>query len=135
MNDKERDLLDDFTNKLVKELPSEQPSSALLNNVMNAVNNIKVKENEVWKPLISTKGWFLIIVSIISSMFMLLKTEPIKSPEFVSKIDASKLSNLFSFDYSLNFTTSNTVIYGFLFFAIMMTIQIVYLKNYHNKQF
>jgi len=135
MNDKGRDLLDDFTKKLVKELPSEQPSSAFLNNVMNAVNAIEVKESKVCKPLISMKVWFLIVVSIVVSMFLLLKTEPIKRPEFLPEVDTSKLFSIFSTDYSLTFTTSNTVIYGFLFFAIMMTIQIVYLKNHHNKQF
>ncbi len=135
MNDKLGNELDDFTKKLVKELPSEQPSSVFLNNVMNAVNDIEVKESKVWKPLISVKVWFLIVVLIIGSMLLLLKTEPIKRPEFLSKIDVSKLFSVFSTDYSFTFITSNTVIYGFLFFAIMMAIQIVYLKNYHNKQF
>lgn len=135
MNDKEKKILDSFTKKLVKEQPIERPSSAFLNNVMNAINAIETKESKVWKPLISTKTWLLIVASIIGSMFLLLKTTPIETPKFLSKIDTSKLISTFSIDYSLSFTTSNTVIYGVLFFAIMMTIQIVYLKNYHNKRF
>jgi hypothetical protein len=134
MSDKERDLLDSFTKKMVKDLPTEKPSNSFSKNVMNVINNLEVeKSTNVYEPLISKRTWFLIISSLIVSMILLLKTTPIKTPNFISKIDTSGISNPFSFDVSMSFTASNVTLYGFLFLAIMAVIQFGYIRNYYNN--
>lgn len=134
MNDKERDLLDNFTKKMVKDLPIEKPSNSFSKNVMNVINNLEaVKSTNVYEPLISKRTWFLIISSLIVSMVLLLKTTPIKMPNFISKIDTSGISSPFSFDMSMSFTASNVTLYGFLFLAIMAVIQFGYIKNYYSN--
>jgi hypothetical protein len=134
MNDKERDLLDSFTKKMVKDLPIEKPSNSFSKNVMNVINNLEaVKSTNVYEPLISKRTWFLIISSLIVSMVLLLKTTPIKMPNFISKIDTSGISSRFSFDISMSFTTSNVTLYGFFFLAIMAVIQFGYIKNYYSN--
>ena len=134
MSNKERDLLDSFTKKMVKDLPIEKPSNSFSKNVMNVISNLEaVKSTYVYEPLISMRTWFLIISSLIVSMVLLLKTKPIKMPNFISEIDTSGISSLFSFDVSLSFTASNITLYGFLFLAIMAFIQFNYIRNYYNN--
>tara|TARA_B100000795_G_C22714410_1_gene404900 strand:+ start:335 stop:745 length:411 start_codon:yes stop_codon:yes gene_type:complete len=134
MSNKERDLLDSFTKKMVKDLPIEKPSNSFSKNVMNVISNLEaVKSTYVYEPLISMRTWFLIISSLIVSMVLLLKTKPIKMPNFISEIDTSGISSLFSFDVSLSFTASNITLYGFFFLAIMAFIQFNYIRNYYNN--
>lgn len=134
MNNKEKELLDNFTKKMVKNSPIEKPSKSFSKNVMNVINNLEaVKSTNVYEPLISKRTWFLIISSLIVSMVLLLKTTPIKMPNFISKIDTSGISSQFSFDMSMSFTASNVTLYGFLFLAIMAVIQFGYIKNYYSN--
>lgn len=135
MNDKEKELLDDFTKKMVKDLPIEKPSKNFSSNVMDAINNLEVETiKSSYEPLISKRAWFIIIASLIASMILLLKTTPIKTPEFMSKIDLSGIiSNPLSFDMSISFSASNVTIYGFVFLAIMAVIQFGFIKNYYNN--
>jgi len=134
MKNKEKDLLDSFTKKMVKDLPIEKPSNIFSKKVMNVISNLEtVKSTFVYEPLISKRTWFLIISSLIVSMVLLLKTKPIKMPNFISKIDTSGISIPFSFDVSLSFTASNITLYGFLFLAIMAFIQFNYIRNYNNN--
>jgi hypothetical protein len=134
MSNKERDLLGDFAKKMVKELPVEKPSISFSNNVMNAINNLEIqKSTNVYEPLISKRTWLLIVASLVASMFLLLKTTPIKTPNFLSKINTIGISNPFSFDVSMSFTASNITIYAFVFLAIMAVIQFGYIRNYYSN--
>ncbi len=134
MNNKEKELLENFTKKLVKETSLEKPSMSFSKNVMNAINKLETeKEISVYQPLISKKVWLIIIGSLLGSMILLLKTAPIKMPTFLSKIDTSGISNPISFDMSLNFTASNVTVYGFVFLAIMAIVQFGYIRNYYNN--
>ena len=134
MNNKEKELLDNFAKKMMQNSPIEKPSKSFSSNVMNAINALEVeKKSSVYQPLISKRVWFLIVGSLISSMVLLLKTKPIEMPNFLSKIDISGISNPFYFDYSLNFSVSNVTLYCFLFLAIMAVIQFNYIRNYYNN--
>ena len=64
-----------------------------------------------------------------------LKTGVNMNEGYLSKIDLSRLTSAISLESSYNFTISNTALYGFIFLAIMIPIQIGYLKNYHNRKF
>ena len=136
MNDKEKNLLNDFTRKMVKETPIEKPSIDFSRNVMNAINILEVKKaKRVFEPLISKKVWLLISVGIIALAVFILKTGVNMNEGYLSKIDLSGFTNAISFETSYNFNISSTALYGFIFLAIMIPIQIGYLKNYHDKKF
>lgn len=134
MDNKEKELLENFTKKMVKETSLEKPSKSFSKNIMDVIVELQPqKEISAYQPLISKKGWFLIISSLAASIILLLKTTPIEKPEFLSKIDTSAISNALSFDMSLSFTASNVTVYGFVFLAIMASIQFGYIKNYYNN--
>lgn len=135
MNDKDNHLLDSFTKKMVKETPIEKPSVDFSSNVMDAINALEVKKaTSKFEPLISKKVWLLISASIIASTVFLFKSGVHLNEGYLSKIDLSRLTNALSFETSYNLNVSNTALYGFIFLAIMIPIQIGYLKNYHSKK-
>lgn len=136
MNDKEKDLLDDFINKMVKETPVEKPSVNFSANVMGAINALEAKKvTTTFEPLISKKIWLLISAGIIASTVFLFNSGVNLNESYLSRIDLSKLTNAISFETSYNFNVSNTALYGFVFLAIMIPIQIGYLKKLHDRKF
>jgi hypothetical protein len=136
MNDKEKDLLDNFTKRMVKETPVEKPSIDFSRNVMDTINALEVeKKKRVFEPLISNKVWLLISVGIIALTVFILKTGVNMNEGYLSQIDFSGFTNAISFETSYNLNISNTALYGFIFLAIMIPIQIGYLKSYHDKKF
>jgi hypothetical protein len=136
MNDKEKDLLDNFTKRMVKETPVEKPSIDFSRNVMDTINALEVeKKKRVFEPLISNKVWLLISVGIIALTVFILKTGVNMNEGYLSQIDFSGFTNAISFETSYNLNISNTALYGFIFLAIMIPIQIGYLKSYYDKKF
>ena len=136
MNDKEKKSLGIFIKKMVKEAPVEKPSLDFSANVMDAINALEAKKTrQVYEPLISKKIWFLIVAGIIALTVYLFKTGVHLNEGYLSKVDLSKITNAISFDSSYSFNISNTALYGFIFLAIMIPIQIAYLKRYHDKKF
>ncbi len=136
MSDKQTDRLDALTSKMVKETPQEKPSINFSKNVMDAIYTLEA-ESELKKnqPLISKKGWALFIGILVAATFYLLKSTELSNSGVLSKINLSRFTNTFSVDMNLGFTVSNITVYGFIFLAIMVSIQIGYIKNYYNRQY
>lgn len=136
MSDKQMDRLDALTSKMVKETPQETPSINFSKNVMDAIYAIETaKELKKSQPLISKKVWLLFVGLIVAATMYLIRNTTFTENSLLSKIDLSKYTNALSFDMSLGFSVSNVTIYGFVFLAIMVTIQIGYIKNYFNSRF
>ena len=136
MSDKQTDRLDALTSKMVKETSQETPSINFSKNVMDAIYAIETeKELKKNQPLISKKVWALCIGILVAATFYLLKNTEFSNNGVLSKIDLSRFTNTFSIDMNLGFTVSNVTIYGFIFLAIMVSIQIGYIKNYYNSRY
>lgn len=136
MSDKQADRLDALTSKMVKETPQETPSINFSKNVMDAIYAVEtereLKKNE---PLISKKVWVLFVSVLVAATLFLIKSTPLASNNYLSNIDLSKYTNSLSLDMNLGFTVSNITVYGFIFLAIMVSIQIGYIKNYYDRQY
>lgn len=125
--------LDSFTKKYVKEIEQEQPSLNFTENLMQKIA-LETKSSVIKsKSLISKKGWFGIVVLLVSSLVIAFY----QSGE--SRLDTLNIN--FSFLDKLQFTNlfevvtiSNTTLYAFLFFGLMIAFQITYLKNYFDKR-
>ena len=135
MNKEPKDNLDLFTKKMVKELPEEKPSLDFSKNVMDAIYAVEqAKELKRSQPLISKRTWLLFVGVIIAATVYLLKNTTFAENSLLSRIDFGTYTNGLSFDYSLGFTTSNVTIYAFVFLAIMISVQIGYIKNYYARK-
>ena len=136
MSDKQTDRLDALTSKMVKDTPQETPSINFSKNVMDAIYAIETgKELKKSQPLISKNVWALCIGILVAATFYLLKNTELSDNGLLSKIDLSRFSEAVSIDMNLGFTVSNITIYGFIFLAIMVSIQIGYIKNYYNSRY
>jgi hypothetical protein len=101
---------------------------------MDVISNLELaKSTVIYKPLISKKGWFLLATSIVAVLFVSVKgveskwlTFPELNFSFLEKISVPSL-----FD---GFSVSNTVLYTACLFAVLISIQLFYLKGYFEKQ-
>jgi len=133
MEENKNTQLDAFLKKQLQELPLESPSKDFTSNIMDVL----VEENNVatiqYKPLISKKIWFAVAAAVIAILFI-----PLQKRE-------GGLLEKFSLDFSfldkVNFSglldgvsVSSTAFYGLLFFAMMIVVQITYLKGYVNRK-
>jgi len=133
MSDKQMDRLDVLTKKMVKEIPQEKPSINFSKNVMDTVFAIELaKELKKSKPLIAKKTWFLLGMIIVAATIFLYMNAT-SNTSLLATIDISTYTNAIYFDMPMGFSVSNATIYGFVFFALMIGIQIKYIKNYHSR--
>ncbi|MDG2193942.1 MAG: hypothetical protein P8K77_03625 [Polaribacter sp.] len=131
---KENQKLNTFAKKYLKEIELESPSVDFTSKIMGVISDLEITKSTVaYKPLISKKGWFLLATSIIAILLVSVKgveskwlTFPELNFSFLEKINISGL-----FD---GFSVSNTVLYTACLFAVLIAIQLVYLKGYFEKQ-
>lgn len=132
-NHKNQEQLDAFTRKIIKEIPLEGPSKDFTKNIMSAVAK-KQSIHTKFVPLISWKTWGIAAVFILGLFFL-----PSQKSEdsMLDKIPFEfSFSDLFDKIPSIEGVTfSNLTVYAFLLFAIMMSIQIFYLKGFFEKRF
>ncbi|WP_299157210.1 hypothetical protein [uncultured Tenacibaculum sp.] len=127
------EVLDAFAKKYIKEISEETPSVDFTANLMDVL--LKEEKSEIYKatPLISKKGWFILIGILVTSILYVSRGTSltwVKMPKlnldgYFSKI---QISNLFD-----GITVSNTMLYASFFFTIMIFVQIHYLKNHFTK--
>lgn len=123
-----------FVKKYVNEIKLESPSADFTSHIMDAISDIDlVKRTVVYKPLISKKGW-LLVVSILAAVLIVpfrgIESKWITFPElnfsFLEKINFTGLLD--------GFDISNTVLYTACLFAVLLSVQIFYLKGHFEKQ-
>lgn len=128
-----QEQLEAFVKKYVKEIPLEEPSDDFTNQVMS---KIEAQQSSLTKyvPLIGWKIWSLVVL-VLSALFFIpfQKSEnPIFDKVTLDIWIKSVRDQLPNFS---GLSVSDTTSYAFLFFAIMMVIQIYYLKNYFSKRY
>jgi len=125
--------LDAFAKKYVKEIPTESPSADFTANLMHSITQLEIEKPIVYKPLISKKGWFLVIAAVISVVLI-----PFKSTEDgLFTLPEMSFSFLEKFSFSgviESVQVSNTTLYLVILFSVLVFIQIFYLKGYFEKR-
>ena len=129
----ENKKLDAFLKKQIQEMPLESPSKNFTSNIMDILNDEQVSVKIQYKPLISKKIWLAVAAVIVAVMFIPFQKQEGGLLEKVT-IDFSFLEKV-SFSGLLDgVNVSTTAFYGLLFFAVMILIQITYLKQYVNRK-
>ena len=122
-------FIEEFTQKHLKVLELEEPSVDFTENIMEA---ILVKENSdvyQYKPLISKKVWAFVLTLITGLIFAVYKssveTSLYEKYSWLKQYSFSSIIELPSF--------SLITVYACVIFSILMSIQILYLKNTLNN--
>lgn len=125
--------IDAFAKKYIKEIPAESPSKHFTANLMQTISQLEMVKPLTYKPLISKKGWFLVIAAVIAVVLI-----PFKSTE-EGLFSLPEMN--FSFFEKLNFSgvlesvqVSNTTLYVAILFSVLVFIQIFYLKGYFERR-
>lgn len=123
-----------FTKKYVKEIPTETPSLDFTSNLMGKINQLQeAKSTIVYKPLISKKGWLVVLAAIVAVIFIPFQSKEeglFTMPEFnLSFLDKLSFSGLFD-----GIQVSNSLLYLAITFSVLIGIQILYLKGHFEKQ-
>lgn len=123
-----------FAIKYVKEIPKETPSADFTASLMHKIAQVQpIKSTLMYQPLITKKGWFLIIAVLVALVFIPFGT----SSEVVYKlpqIDFSFLTKIKSFDLFEMRSISNTTFVITIIFGLFMAIQLLYLKGYFERK-
>lgn len=126
--------LDDLSRTVIKNTEINKPSLDFTNAVMGQISELK-STSIAYKPLISKKGWMLLVLFIIA--IIVLSTILGSSSEgagLMKNFDLSGQTNNLLNSIS-NIQISKTLVYAVIFFGLMLTIQVTVLKNHFNKQF
>lgn len=126
--------LDAFAKKYVKEIQQEKPSLDFTASLMDKIVEVKMAIPFKASPLISKKVWFAIVAIVIAVLGISYQSTGDKVA-VLSKLDFSFIDNVQITTILDGVSISNTVLYAFLFFGLMIVVQFVYLKNHFNKRF
>ena len=133
MEENKNKQLDAFLKKQIQELPLETPSKSFTANIMSALQTESAFSHIQYKPLISKKIWLAVAAVIVAVLLIPFQKQEGGLLEKVS-IDFSFLDKI-SFSGLLDgLTVSTTAFYGLLFFAIMIFVQVVYLRGYVDRK-
>ncbi|HEU5053099.1 MAG TPA: hypothetical protein VFT78_08295 [Hanamia sp.] len=113
--------------------PIERPSVDFTGAVMSAVLAPKAKSSLEYKPLISKRGWFIILAGFIAlSVFLILNTEVIPLNKYfnLSTVHFDQFLKPFS-GLNISPLTANVLIAS----SVMLLLQLFLLKRHIDKLF
>ena len=111
----------------------ERPSVNFTSGVMSAVLSQKAKSSLVYKPLISKRGWFVILLGFMAlSVFLLLNHQviPLNKFFYLSAVHLDQFLNPLS-GLNISPLTANVLIAS----SVMLLLQLFLLKRHIDKLF
>lgn len=133
MEENKKHEIDAFLRKQLQEISLESPSKKFTSNIMDVIEKEEVSVITKYKPLISKKVWFAAAAVIVAILFIPFKKQEGGMLENIS-IDFSFLEKISISGLLDGFDTSHAAIYGAILFAVMISIQVVYLKGYFSRR-
>ena len=124
--------LDDLTRKVVGRSTVEKPSLDFTTNVMDQIKTIANAAKINYRPLISKPIWFLIGLLSVASIGYIVFGPKSKS-EWIPELNLEKYFSVPSFIPEFNI--SQTTFYVVILFAVMLSIQMFYLKRQLHKPY
>lgn len=125
--------LEKFTDKLMKETSLDSPSPDFTSMLMAQVKATEIERATVYKPLISKRTWFIILGAIIALAGYFIFNPGTQAAGWSPNLDLSSvnedLKNLSAFKFS------TITMYSVLLLAVLLVVQITFLKNHFNKRF
>lgn len=133
MGDNTDKKLDSFAKRHIQEIRLESPSKGFTGSVMNAITAAETG-SVTYKPLISKKTWLFVAAGIAAIFFI-----PFQKPENGGLLEKTGMDFSFFEKLSLSgvfdgVSLPSVTFYAFLLFAIMIFIQVFYIKGYFGKK-
>ncbi|WP_348823947.1 hypothetical protein [Flavobacterium aestuarii] len=122
--------MEDFIEKMMGNDALQSPSIDFTAKIMSQIQVAEERKNKIYTPLISSRVWFCIILSlIIIGVYASLYSGTESSLE----IENDYSERILAF-YS-GFHLSKNVLYAVLIVPVMILVQVGLLKNYFDKRY
>lgn len=123
--------LDAFAKKYIQDIEVETPSIDFTNAIMQNILKTENKALYKAKPLITKKGWFVVLGTLLALLFFPFKSSE-RTESVLDKVGYSYVPNIEmpSFFADVSLSVSTTTIYSFVFLAILILVQVHFLKNH-----
>ena len=129
-NDKD---IEKFVDRLMKDTSLESPSPEFTANLMTKVLATEMDKALVYKPLISKRGWYIIIGSVIVLVGYLIFNTSITDAGWFESLGLGSVNDDFLKSLpSIKF--SEVTVYSVVLLAILLLVQITFLKKYFNRR-
>jgi len=133
MKNKIDENIEKLVDKMMAEGPIESPSIDFTASVMSTIAAAATSKSPVYKPVISKRGWFIILGAIGALfVFLILNSQTTAVPNYFNypAIDFDKFLKPFT-DLQISPLTATVLLAA----TVMLLIQIFFLKNILNKRF
>lgn len=135
MKDQADKHLDNLTKRVFKDSALESPSINFMDNVMAQVNELAKNRVTVYKPLISNKTWIVIAGILFAIILWVIFNGNHQEFELFSKLNLHGFAIGSRANAFFDFKLSDTFMYAIIFFGIMLSLQMSFLKRYYDQQF
>lgn len=126
--------LDDFTSKIIKKTPLDNPSGNFTDAILHEIN-IKVKnEVTIYKELISKKIIILLCVALIGLLFFAVFNFNQNATNWLAFLSMEAIPQLKIPEMVPNITFSSKVLYAVIIFSLVFFVQISFLKKYFDER-
>lgn len=130
MNENADKHLDKLSRKVIGKSVIESPSFDFTTTVMSQIEALNVSSVTTYKPLISKRIWTLILLGVIAVFGYVIFGNSSTNIKWLNDLNLPSVSlNPFP-----DFSPSQTMVYAVLLFAIMLCVQISFLKRYLDKR-
>jgi hypothetical protein len=126
--------LEEITDKLMKETSLEKPPADFTAKVMFQVYAAGTATATLYKPLISKRSWLIIFGIIALLLIYLVSNGNAPAGDWLNQVSFTDFNNKMINSFT-GYHFSPITIYAVVLSAIMLLIQITYLKHYFNKRF
>ena len=124
--------IEELVNKLMTDDSLEEAPINITDNVMSKIEALSASKTIVYKPLIPKYLWWLISAGFLGLVGYLLFQDSGSTTSLSDRYNLPEVS--FNPFEGLSLDFSSTLIYAFIFLAIMLSIQIPILKQYVNNR-
>lgn len=128
-------LLNELAKKVLHERNLESPSYNFTEHVMSRVNALKDSKITTYQPLISKRNWILIGIAFVLTIAYIIYSKDGTTTNWIDAFDMSVLTNNKVSSAVSGFNISQTLAYALGLFALMICVQVTYLKHHFNKRF
>lgn len=135
MNTNENKQIDDLARRVIEKATLESPSFDFTAQIMTQLTDLKQNETTVYKPLISKTAWFAIFIGFAILMGYTVTGTQSQTLNWFDFPDLNVLLNQKISTSMFQFTFSKIVLYALTLLAVMVLVQVSFLKAYFDKRF
>ena len=129
----QKEEFDAFAKKYVKEILQESPSSNFTATLMHRIAQESVSKSKSTGALISKKARF-VLAALFIGVLCLPYVQDEASFITIPELNFSFLNTVQRMNFVESFSMTDTVSFPFLFFGLMLIVQLFILKNYFDKR-